>query len=246
MQSAGFQVFQKEKIFQSLIKDLKDLEVSGITLPDGQVFLGTLTSICGDNLRSHCIGRYVENFSKSLKFCRYCNIDRETLREDPLSKGTNRTVESYREHVERDGASSAVEGIKLNSLFNSLRHFHVCQAGLPPCLGHDIFEGVASYDVALYIKHLVTVDKQFTYQELNQRVIQFTYFHSDANGKPVEVAPGRDKLSGHAVQNWCLLRMLPVLTAEIEVLQRVLQLRQICVICVVEPHVKVLLSNVNF
>lgn len=80
----------------------------------------------------------------------------------------------------------------------------------------------------------MTVDKQFTYQELNRRISQFSYFGSDANDKPVEVAPGGDKLSGHAVQNWCLLRMLPVLIgdkikspAENEVWQLVLQLRQI-------------------
>lgn len=89
-----FKFFGQEKIFQPLIKDLKDLEISGVTLPDGQVFLGTLTAICGDNLGSHCIGGFVENFSKSLNFCRYCNIDRETFRESPLCKGTKRTVES--------------------------------------------------------------------------------------------------------------------------------------------------------
>lgn len=115
-----FNFFGQENIFQSLIKDLKDLEVSGVILPDGQVFLGTLTAICGDNLGSHCIGGFVENFSKSLKFCRYCNIDRETFREDPLSKGTKRTVESYKEHAENDGASSAVEGIKFDSFFCSV------------------------------------------------------------------------------------------------------------------------------
>ncbi len=54
-------------------------------------------------------------------------------------------------------------------------YFHVCQPGLPPCLGHDIFEGVASYDLALYIDCLVTVEKLFTYQELNRRINNFTY-----------------------------------------------------------------------
>lgn len=114
----------------------------------------------------------------------------ETFREDPLS---NRTVESYREHA-KTGTGTAVEAIKLNTFFNGLLHFYVCQPGLPRCLGHNIFEGVASYDVALYKKHYVTVDKQFTCHEVNQRINQFSYFGSDANDKPIELAPGGDKL----------------------------------------------------
>ena len=58
------------------------------------------------------------------------------------------------------------------------------------------------------------VDKQFTYLDLNRRISQFKYLGNDANDKPCEVTPGSDKLNGHAVQNWCLLRILPVLIGE--------------------------------
>lgn len=119
-------------------------------------------------------------------------------------------------------------------MFNELTYFHVCQPGLPPCLGHDLFEGIVSSDLALYIKHLVRVDKQFTYLELNQRINQFHYLGNDANDKPCDINPESDKLGGHAVQNWCLLRMLPVLIGEKirspdhnEVWQLILQLQEI-------------------
>ncbi len=46
-------------MFSPLIKDLKDIEVSGITLPDETVYRGTLSAICGDNLGSHGIGGFV-------------------------------------------------------------------------------------------------------------------------------------------------------------------------------------------
>ncbi|CAM4530069.1 unnamed protein product [Leuciscus chuanchicus] len=58
--------------------------------------------------------------------------------------------------------------------------------GLPPCLGHDLFDGVVSVDLAMYIKHLVTVGKHFTYGQLNQTISQFTYLGSDANNKPCD------------------------------------------------------------
>ncbi len=50
-------------------------------------------------------------------------------------------------------------GIKFDSIFNELTYFHVCEPGLPPCLGHDLFEGIVSTDLALYRKHLISKEK---------------------------------------------------------------------------------------
>lgn len=125
-------------------------------------------------------------------------------------------------------------GIKFDSIFNELTYFHVCEPGLPPCLGHDLFEGIVSTDLALYLKHLISKEKDFTYTELNRRISQFKYLGNAANNKPCEVNPGAGKLSRHAVQNWCFLRMLPLLTGDkikspgdSEVWQLILQLREI-------------------
>jgi len=86
----------------------------------------------------------------------------------------------------------------------------------------------------LYLNHLVLKGKEFTYVELNRRINQFKYLGNDANNKPCEVNPRAGKLSGHAVQNWCFLRMLPLLIGdkikspgESEVWQLILQLREI-------------------
>lgn len=198
-----------------LINDLKDLENNGVVLPDGQVCKGVLHAIAGDNLGSHSTGGFLENFSMSVNFCRYCEVDRNTFQADPLCRGAARTVQSYREHIQQlEQGSVHTGGIKFDSLFNELSFFHVCQPGLPPCIGHDLFEGIVAFDLALYIQHLVKVDKHFTYLELNRKITLFKYLGNDANDKPCEVTPGSDKLSGHAVQNWCLLRMLPVLIGE--------------------------------
>lgn len=63
-----FKYFGLDKVFNPLIKDLKDIEVSGINLPDGTVYRRTLSAICGDILGSHGIGGFVENFTKSVNF----------------------------------------------------------------------------------------------------------------------------------------------------------------------------------
>lgn len=91
-----------------------------------------------------------------------------------------------------------------------------------------------SCDLALYIRQLITKQKDFSYVELNSRINRFRYLGSDANNKPSNVNPGSEKLSGHAVQNFCFLRVLPVLIGDKihspmdnDIWQLVLQLRQI-------------------
>ncbi|KAI4879969.1 hypothetical protein NFI96_025844 [Prochilodus magdalenae] len=67
--------------------------------------------------------------------------------------------------------------------------------GLPPCLGHDIFEGVLSCDVALYLKYFIKKKKWLTYSLLNRRIKQFKYKGSDALTKPCAVNSEVSKLS---------------------------------------------------
>ncbi|KAL0152015.1 hypothetical protein M9458_052681, partial [Cirrhinus mrigala] len=208
--------FGQEVVFNLLIKDLKELEECGIALKDGKVIKGTLCAIVGDNLGSHSIGCFLENFSRSTFFCRFCDIDRQTFECSPLSAGSKRTKLSHQQHIEdlRENHRESVCGIKFDSIFNQLHYFHVSQPGLPPCLGHDLFEGVVSCDVALCINHLVNKEKHFTYEELNRCISQFTYLGNEAADKPPEFCPNSEKLSGHAVQNWCLLRVLPLLVGD--------------------------------
>lgn len=92
---------------------------------------------------------WVQNFSHSEYFCRYCEIIRQEFLNDKNLCGPQRTPASYDAAVLQAEDGQSNKGIKVNSVFNALKSFHVCQPGLPPCLGHDIFEGVSSYDVAL-------------------------------------------------------------------------------------------------
>lgn len=230
-----FKYFGINKVFEPLIKDLKFLEETGISMPSGKIVKGTLVAISGDNLGSHCIGGFLENFSRADYFCRYCEINKTTFVNEPNLCGTARTVQSYKSHVQDldTAVAGSVFGIKGDSPFNKLAHFHVCQPGLPPCLGHDLFEGVVSYDLALFVGRLVE-EEHFTYLQLNRCKNQFKYKGNDANDKPGELSPGSERLSGHAVQNWCFLRILPLLIGDRikdpcrnEVWQLILQLREI-------------------
>ena len=123
-------------------------------------------------------------------------------------------------------------GTNSESPFNQSSFFHVYQPGLPPCLGHDLFEGIVSCDLSLLIGHLVE-EKHFSYTQFNRCKDQFNYQGNDAQAKIADVSPGSKRLSGHTVQNWCFLRLLPLLIGnrirnpcENAAWQLVLQLRE--------------------
>lgn len=121
-------------------------------------------------------------------------------------------------------------GVKSNSVLNKLKYFHVCAPGLPPCLAHDLFEGVVEYDLAMYLQFLVKTRKWFSYDFLNSRIISFK---GESQNKAKILPVNGKKLGGHATQNWWLLRFLPVLLHDRvrdpkdDVWQLVLLLRQV-------------------
>lgn len=198
--------FSANTIFARLVHDLKVLEEDGISFND-EIIKGTLLCICGDNLGSHMVGGFNESFSSHF-FCRYCEIDRT---DSPMNvRSSQRTVESYRDVIDSLGNNDSVKGIKSDSPFNALRFYHVLSPGLPPCLGHDLFEGVVSYDMVLIVKYLIGIG-WFTCEQLNYRIEKWTYAAVDKLDKPAPFTEGSEKLSGHAVQNWVFLRLFSLL-----------------------------------
>jgi len=200
-------------VFRHMIDDLKDLELNGIS-HEGTVVKGTIACIAGDNLGSHYIGGFVENFASSPHFCRYCLITHKEFEAKPMNASTERTTSSYNEavqHLREFPNVNVYMGVKSDSVFNELKYFNICQPGLPPCLGHDLFEGVISYDLALFIKYFVKTKKWFTYNSFSHKVSSFSYCGSDVLDKPCTVSCDGKRLGGNAVQNWCLLRLLPLI-----------------------------------
>ena len=49
---------------------------------------------------------------------------------------------------------------------NELTYFHVCAPGLPPCLAHDLLEGLVQYDMMLYLNYFMSKN-WFTLDFLN-------------------------------------------------------------------------------
>ena len=202
-----------DKIFEILLNDLKKLE-NGIKLISGKPTVkGTLLFVLGDNLVSHVIGGFSENFSYSDYFCRYCFYRRKHLTKKSLCSyvAKERTPENYAKAIQYLCIHKEKEirhGIKRNSPFNELKYFHVCNPSLPPCLEHDLFEGVVQYDVPLILEKLL-VDQWFSLEIIIAVIKSFPFKDYDAADKPPIFKINMKKLGGHAAQNWCLIRNLP-------------------------------------
>lgn len=147
-----------QRIFRRLIDDLKSLETDGIEF-DGHQLRVIFPAITGDNLGSHWLGGFTMNFAYGPHICRNCTITKRELDNGCFCTSANRlrTVDSYNESLLKLSTEDldVHDGVKFNSIFNNLSFFHVCNPGLPPCVAHDLFEGVVSYDLPLFLKALV-------------------------------------------------------------------------------------------
>lgn len=124
-------------------------------------------------------------------------------------RDTNQHDEAV-QRLEDNKDIDSYEVVKFNSLFNQLSYFHVCSPGLPPCLAHDMFEGI-QYDLVLYFTYFVTTKKWFKWEFLSRKFATFNFLKDDALDKPnVNDLKKGDKVRGQAVQAWCLLRFLPL------------------------------------
>ncbi|CAN7939906.1 unnamed protein product [Ixodes hexagonus] len=210
--------FGQDKVFAPLIDDVRKLEAGCVMVEGDTPIYGTVVAILGDNLGSHTIGGFTENFSKDTYICRFCLMKREEMFDKESLTGDLelRDPDNYNEAVKTlsvDNSLAACLGIKFDSKFNRLKYFHVCAPGLLPCLGHDLFEGVVSYDLALYLNHFIKQCRWLSIEELNKKILLFKFKGADANDRPPEISCSK-KLNGHAVQNWNLLRFLPLFLFE--------------------------------
>lgn len=219
-------LFDHTKVFGKIIQDIKVIETDDIEISPGKVVKGSLVFVTGDNLGSHGLGGFVENFSKTQYFCRYCLVTKKSFETangvfknypirnvESYNKVTNKLTRKKSTCSQKKKANKKpllIPRIKFDSVFNQLNYYHVCLPGLPPCLEHDIFEGVLAYNLKLYLDDLV--DKGwFSYKLLNHRIEIFDYSVEDQRDKLCLISSTSKRVSGGACQIWNFLRLLSVL-----------------------------------
>lgn len=198
----GFNVLLKP-----LISDLKLLENDGIMI-QGNNIKGSLVAVVGDNLGSHQLGGFSENFRTNTFFCRYCY---ESDFDTNLIDGSNI---QYRDNISHksdtyiaEATNETYKGVKAKSILNDLTYFQVCNPGLPPCIAHDIFEGVAQYDLMLIASKMLH-DKKMSFEFFNSKIHKLKFVDKSDNINLPEIKKSF-KLTGNATQILHLLYILP-------------------------------------
>lgn len=213
-----FKNFGSNTILSYIVDDVKILEQHGINVVYEDVnynLKGSIFSVIGDNLGSHQVGGFLENFSKSEHFCRVCYITRSAFKMNPTDIYPLRNIRSHESDLEEREKTGAVHhnGVKYNSVFNELEHYHVTFCGMPPCIAHDLFEGIIPMDLRLIFKYLVK--KRFTTFDKLIYSINKYFKQLDLNANIV-LRRNFSRIFGRAYDFWCLARILTLLCADFD------------------------------
>ncbi|KAL1273015.1 hypothetical protein QQF64_028877 [Cirrhinus molitorella] len=207
-----------DKILYPLLSDLASLEQHGVYIERlGKSVKGSVLFVAADNLGAHSLAGFFESFRVD-KFCRFCMASRTDAQLQEVRTGAfelrekgahNRQVQESLQDPNA-GRNSGVKG--QCPLTSSLEHFHVI-GGYPPDILHDVFEGIVPVELSLCIKDLVA-KKYITLDVLNHAIKSFPYTFSDKTDKPQVISKSftsRDTIGGNGHENWCLIRILPLL-----------------------------------
>lgn len=200
-------MFKNKIIFNRMIMELQFLAETGITININNELITIyfqLTLILGDNLGLHSLLGFSESFRASFP-CRFCLISFNDLNnfflEDDL---VLRNESNYAEHVKNITSGSSFNVVE-ECVFHKLKFFHVTK-NLSVDVMHDVWEGVVQYDLAKILNVYVNVNKFFTLDQLNQRILAFPY--EEWENKVVEIQQShlKTKLKMSSAETMTFLR----------------------------------------
>lgn len=119
------------KTLHPLIQDLVFLEQHGLYIEKpGECVKGTVLYVASNNLASHSLSGFFENFAVD-RFCRFCLVTRREIHDKEVRSGTfkPRTKDKHNQQVQevqQDPILAKQYGVKSGCvLTDSLEHFHV-------------------------------------------------------------------------------------------------------------------------
>lgn len=183
--SSDLKEFGSISIFSKLIDELIFLESTGISVSTNTGSLRikfSLALILGDNLGLNMLLGFTESF-RSNYYCRFCKCSRDEMQQQEVQNDKlMRNINNYESDIEVNNVS--LTGIKERCVWNNIPSFHVTK-NFAVDIAHDIFEGVAGFDLSEILYRLVIVDKIFSIDTLNHRLKYFDYGKGNINKPPL-------------------------------------------------------------
>jgi len=171
-----------------LAQIFKDLESEGLDLliegRKTKVYF-IMTRIIGDNLGLNEILGFTTSFNAN-KFCRLCNLSKTQTKNNIHPKLEDLRKPDQYENDKQTGDISST-GIIDDCVFNTLENFH-CTQNFVCDLMHDIYEGVAKYDIPLILQKFVN-DKSIDLDldAINNLKQNFSYGHIEIGNLSNEI-----------------------------------------------------------
>lgn len=214
-------------VIDEFMKEIKLLESDEGMLLDipskpGFRLRGAVVNVCADSKGAHQLFGFAG--TSSAKFCRLCLISRSDLIKN-CKVGILRTKENYNAAIEEAKISKdniPLSGVQFDSPLNQCRYLHVAEHTVLDCM-HDFLEGIVPFIIKLVLFVYVTNSHyKITADLLNSRLQRFAFSFYDQSNKPSPKfktnllrKKGNYNTKQRASQNWCLIRMLPLLIGDL-------------------------------
>lgn len=174
-----------------------------------------IASVIGDNLAVNKIMGFTTSFSAT-HFCRRCKRDKNSTQTDCEEYAAFlRNEENYEIDIKMKNVAET--GLKEESVLNKIPSFHVVDNVVFDIM-HDIFEGVAQYDLCASLKYFVKTKKYFTLDTFNYRKQMFNYGETEIGNICAEVDMkmlDNANIKSSAREMMTLIHFLPIIIGDL-------------------------------
>lgn len=216
-----------DPILEALMREVEVLESeNGMALDiDGLKefkIQGTICSVCGDTKGMHELLGFMS--CSADKLCRLCLISRKSiascLTDDMIEKRTRANYDEALERILREGKPDPTTGMARGCALNKSMYWHVTENVIMDAM-HDFLEGIVPFTIKLALREFKN-QSMLSAEVLNKRIRLFKYARRDLPNKPSPKFTNENikeernyNTKQRASQNWCLIRMLPLLIGDL-------------------------------
>lgn len=218
LNSLDRKLLKNSNVFCRVIEELMFLEKESLTLMinNKEIILKfQLALILGDNLGIHSIFNFSESF-RACYPCRFCLTPFKDMNQFfTEDKMILRNESKYKEDIQNllnDGTNS--HNIVEEWVFHKLDSFHVTK-NLVVDVMHDIWEGIALYDIGKILNEFINVKKFFSLEHFHHRISAYS-FHIHENKPPTILENHvKIKLKLSSAETMALFRNFPLFIGDL-------------------------------
>ena len=200
-----------DRILEPIVREFKVLETEGILI-NSQNYFASIAQVTADNLGLHQLFGIKCCFIGQ-NLCHLCNANTQMIQscfqETEFLLTTQTSYENKLAAVLANPANIPIYGINNKCLLNDLKYFHITR-NYTFDITHDIWEGIAKYEIGLILEQFIKFDSFFTLDFLNKRISNIGYGIVEKKNKPssLRMTGNEIKVKQKAAKTYSLFRFL--------------------------------------